>query len=221
MIFKQNNHRKWLAIVLLIAFFFLEIMIVSDNSFFIGLDYSVQNIFNTIVTPINTKVFSTITFLGSPVMDVIYLVIMMFLLYRQGKKGSSLWIGFILISGNIIAFLVKTVVRRQRPTGKIIPASGYSFPSGHVFGTTLVILTLILLILPYLKNQSTAQIIKILLVVWLIVVAISRVYLRGHFLSDVVGSALLAGTWWECCELLYLRYYETINHFLKIEAPKE
>ena len=221
MIFKQNNHRKWLAIVLLVAFFFLEIMIVSDNSFFIGLDYSVQNVFNTIVTPINTKVFSTITFLGSPVMDVIYLVIMMFLLYRQGKKESSLWIGFILISGNIIAFLVKTVVRRQRPTGKIIPASGYSFPSGHVFGTTLVILTLILLILPYLKNQSTAQIIKILLVVWLIVVAISRVYLRGHFLSDVVGSALLAGTWWECCELLYLRYYETINHFLKIEAPKE
>src|SRR5699024_2970539 len=104
--------------------------------------------------------------------------------------------------------------RRQRPLGKIIPASGYSFPSGHVFGTTLVILTLIFLILPVIKKVSTRKIITGLLIIWLIVVAISRVYLRGHFPSDVIGSALLAGTWWECCELLYLRYYDSITNLI-------
>lgn len=212
MIFKQNDHRKWLALTYIIVFFLLEVMIVSNNAFILGIDHSIQNILGNMVSATSTKIFSTITFLGSPMMDVIYLLLIMLILFIRGRKDSSLWIGFILISGNIIAFLVKITVRRQRPLDKIIPASGYSFPSGHVFGTTLVILTLIFLVLPSIKNMSTRKIIKGLLIAWLIIVAISRVYLRGHFPSDVIGSALLAGTWWECCELLYLRYYDSIGH---------
>lgn len=221
MIFKQNTHRKWLSLAYVIAFFLLEIMIVTDNSLILGMDHSIQNIFSSMVTPFNTKLFSIITFLGSPMMDVIYLIIIMLLLFWKGKKDSSLWIGFILIGGNIISFLVKITVKRQRPLEKIIPASGYSFPSGHVFGTTLVILALILLVLPSLKNQTTQQWLKILLVIWLIVVAISRVYLRGHFPSDTIGSILLAGAWWECCELLYLRYYKSIANLLHLEIPED
>lgn len=219
MIFKVNNHRKWLSMIYIVAFFLLEVLIVTNNHFILNIDHSIQSILNTIVSTTNTKIFSTITFLGSPIMDLIYLILIMLILYGKGKKDSSLWIGFILITGNIISFLVKITVKRQRPTGKIIPASGYSFPSGHVFGTTLVVLTLIFLILPYIKKQSTRTLIKYLLIVWLIVVAISRVYLHGHYPSDVIGSALLAGTWWECCELLYLRYYDTISSFLKLEEP--
>lgn len=218
MIFKQNNHRKWLSIVYVVAFFLLELMIVTNNSFILGMDHSIQNMLGSIVSPLNTKLFSTITFLGSPIMDVLYLVIIMAFLFKAGHKDSSLWIGFILISGNIISFLVKITVKRPRPIDKIIPASGYSFPSGHVFGTTLVILTLIFLVLPYLKNKSTQQWIKYLLIIWLIIVAISRVYLRGHYPSDVIGSALLAGTWWEVSELLYLRYYNSIANLLNLEV---
>lgn len=221
MIFKKNNHRKWLSIIYVVAFFLLEILIVTNSQLVLGFDHSIQNILSSIVSPINTKIFSAITFLGSPAMDVIYLVLMMLILYKMGRKDSSLWIGFILIVGNIISFLVKITVKRPRPTGKIIPASGYSFPSGHVFGTTLVVLTLIVLVLPYLKNQANNHLIKILLIAWLIIVAISRVYLHGHYPSDVIGSALLAGAWWECGELLYIRYYNTIANFLKLEEPNE
>lgn len=217
LIFKQNDHRKWLSITYVAIFFLLEIMIVSNNSVILEIDHSIQKIFGSMVSPINTKIFSTITFLGSPMMDIIYLLLIMFFLYRYGKKSSSLWIGFILVSGNIISFLVKITVKRQRPLGKIIPASGYSFPSGHTFGTTLVVLALIFLVLPYVKQQSTKQILTVVLIVWLILVAVSRIYLRGHFPSDVIGSVLLAGTWWECCELLYLRYYDSIANLLNLE----
>jgi len=218
LIFKQNNHRKWLSIAYVLAFFLLELMIITNNSLILGIDHSIQNSLGNLVSPVNTRIFSTITSLGSPIMDVIYLVIIMLVLFLNGKKDSSIWIGFILLSGNIISFLVKITVRRQRPLGKIIPASGYSFPSGHVFGTTLVILTLIFLVLPYLKSQATRKTITFLLIVWLIIVAISRVYLHGHFPSDVIGSALLAGAWWECCELLYFRYYKTIANVLKLNT---
>lgn len=216
MIFKENSRRKWLTIIYVVAFFLLEILIVTNSPFIGGIDHAAQDIFSAITSPFNTKIFSFITFLGSPLMDVIYLIIMMLLLYRMGKKDSSFWIGFVLIGGNIISYLIKITVKRSRPTGKIIPASGFSFPSGHVFGTMLVIMTLIFLVLPMFKSLSNRHTINVLLIIWLIVVAISRVYLRGHFLSDTVGSMLLAGAWWECSVMLHLKYYDSIGNILKL-----
>ena len=142
----------------------------------------------------------------------------MAILYKQSRKQTSLWLGFVLIGGNIISFLIKLTVRRQRPLDKIIPASGFSFPSGHVFGTTLVVLALIMFFLPYLKNQTTKNILKTILIIWLIIVAVSRVYLRGHFPTDVIGSILLAGAWWECSELLYLRYRSAVLNIFKLKT---
>lgn len=216
MIFKQNNNRKWFALLYVILFFILEIMIVTNGSVSTGFDHSIQGLFSSIVSPFNTKIFHLVTFLGSPIMDVIYLLLIMLFLYKKGQKKSSLWLGFVLISGNIISFLVKLTVHRQRPLDKIIPASGYSFPSGHVFGTALVILALIMFVLPYIKNASAKNILTGLLIIWLITVAISRIYLRGHFPTDVIGSVLLAGTWWECSELLWIRYSNSITNLSKV-----
>jgi len=218
LIFKQNTHRKWFATAYLVLFFLLEIMIMTNNSLVQSFDTSIQNFFQNNITMANTQIFTKISFLGSPMMDIIYLVLIMVLLFWKNRKSTSLWIGFVLVGGNIISFLVKITVKRQRPLEKVIPASGYSFPSGHVFGTTLLVLTLIILVLPYLKKQLSKNILKTLLIVWLIIVAISRVYLRGHFPSDVIGSALLAGTWWEYSELLYIRYYDSLTSFLKLNS---
>ena len=216
MIFKEHNRRKWIALVYLVIFFLLEILIVSNNSFINTIDTSAQNILNTITTPINTKIFTTITFIGSPIMDAIYLIIMMLLLYRIDKIDASLWIAIIGIGGNIISYLIKISVKRSRPTNKIIPASGYSFPSGHVFGTMLVILTIIILVLPLLNNLTARHVITAILIIWLIIVALSRVYLRGHYFSDVTGSMLLAGAWWEYSEMLYFKYYSLLDNFLNL-----
>lgn len=221
MIFKTNNHRKWLATAYIVAFFLLELLVLTNGSIVTSIDGGAQNLLGGLVSPFNTKLFSLITTLASPAMDAIYLIVIAIFLYRSGKKDAGLWIGFILISGNIISYLVKITVKRPRPTAKLLPASGYSFPSGHVFGTSLVILALIIFILPMIRNASTQQVIKILLVIWLIIVAISRVYLRGHYLSDVLGSALLAGAWWECSELLYLRYYDSIANLLKLNNAED
>lgn len=218
LIFKKNPSRKWLALSYIIIFFLLEILIVADSPIISNFDYSIQKLLANFTNANNNKIFELITFLGKPTMDVFYLVIIMLFLWFTKRKSNALWLGFVLVAGNIIAFLVKITVRRTRPTGKIIPASGYSFPSGHVFGTSLVILAIILFILPYLKNQSFNWIYKTILIIWLILVAISRVYLHGHFPTDVIGSILLAGAWWESSELLYLRYFESKS---KIDIPVE
>ncbi len=210
LIFTKNPSRKWFALGYIIAFFLLELMIIFNNSFTISFDSSIQNLLVNITNANNNKIFELITFLGKPIMDVFYLIAIMIFLWIIKRKKSALWLGFVLISGNIISFLVKITVKRNRPTGKIIPATGYSFPSGHVFGTSLVVMAIFLFILPHLKNQTFNWIYKTILIVWLILVAISRVYLHGHFPTDVIGSILLSAAWWECNKMLYLRYSENI-----------
>lgn len=221
LIFKQNNQRKWLAMIYLVIFFILELMVITNNSFITNFDSSIQTILQGMVSSGFTSIFKTVTFLGSPLMDLIYLLLIAFLFLKNNYKQTALWIIYLLISGNIISFLIKITVHRQRPLNAILPASGYSFPSGHVFGTTLLILTIIFLVLPHLHNKNWRIGISVIAILWLILVAFSRVYLRGHFPSDVLGSALLAGTWWEFSELLYLRYHATIINLFKFHLGNQ
>lgn len=207
--FSNNRKHLQLATTYLIFFVLLEILVVSGNSLVRCFDTSIQNIFTAITTADLTSIFKVITKLGSPEMNIIYLIIIIILFLKNKFFKEAIWTSSLLIVGNVIATLVKYSVRRQRPTDKIIPASGYSFPSGHTFGTTLLILTIIVLMLPHLKNLSLKKFLKILLIVWLILVAISRVYLRGHFPTDVIGSMLLAGVCWEYAELIYLHVITT------------
>ncbi|WP_377729500.1 phosphatase PAP2 family protein [Companilactobacillus baiquanensis] len=118
------------------------------------------------------------------------------------------------MAGDAIAFLIKITVKRPRPTDKLIPDAGYSFPSGHVFGTTILILLVIYLVIPYFKNQETQFLLCALAISWLAVLIFSRLYLRGHFASDTLGSVLLAASWWEVSQMLYLKYYDTVAGIL-------
>jgi undecaprenyl-diphosphatase len=202
--FSNNKKHAWLATIFLILFFLLEILVVSGNSLIQTFDTTIQNIFMDITSTSLTNISKLFTKLGSPTMNIIYMTIIILLFIKNKFLKEALWTASLLIGGNLIALVIKYSVRRQRPTDKLLPASGYSFPSGHTFGTALLILTIIILVLPHLKNLILKNLLKVLLIIWLILVALSRIYLRGHFPTDVIGSMLLAGVCWEYAELIYL-----------------
>ena len=101
-----------------------------------------------------------------------------------------LWQGQIRVAVGILAYLgttdavgimVKHFMQRQRPNSG---RAGYSFPSGHVLGASSFALILIHLYPSWL-------LISVIIVVWLLIV-ISRLVLQAHYLSDILGSILLA-----------------------------
>lgn len=217
MVFKENKSRSFLAMTYLVLFIIFEILVMTGNNFLTSFDKNIQNLITPIVNSVNTSFFVAVSFLGSPVVSLLLAIFIAILIYSKKRRADGIWILLTYLGGDVLSFIVKQDVRRPRPTDKLVPDTGFSFPSGHIFGLTLLVLIVIYMVLPYVKNQETRFVLGILAIIWLLVVGFARVYLRGHFASDIFGSILLAGTWWKGCELLYLRYFEKVSQYLNLK----
>jgi membrane-associated phospholipid phosphatase len=83
---------------------------------------------------------------------------------------------------------VKAAFDRPRPPGSLIATSAASFPSGHAIASAVTAVGLVLLLAPPGKQRWRWE---VRAVVFAVVMALSRVYLRAHWLSDVVAGGLL------------------------------
>ncbi|MET0980238.1 MAG: phosphatase PAP2 family protein [Candidatus Saccharimonadales bacterium] len=96
----------------------------------------------------------------------------------------------------VLSAIIKTFTARQRPTLTDLvdmnAAISYSFPSGHVIGTAVL-----LLVLAYffcIKKPTFHRLLtwSIATIIGITLVAFSRIYLGYHWLTDVVASVGLA-----------------------------
>ena len=125
-------------------------------------------------------------------------LIIMLICWFIGKKTKWKWgiaIGGMFFGGAAIALLIKEIVRRPRPV--LAADHGFSFPSGHVFVTTLLVLGVLIYLGHYGQHLGSERRfgIAIAALCWMVIVAVSRVALHAHYLSDVIASGLL-GIWW-------------------------
>ena len=100
---------------------------------------------------------------------------------------------FMLILFTQIAFLLKEVIKefvcRARPDGSSF--SGWSFPSGHCTVSMCFFGIIIYLIHLHVRSDFWRNFLIIFFGLWIILVAISRMWLKAHFLTDVVAGLLL------------------------------
>jgi undecaprenyl-diphosphatase len=93
--------------------------------------------------------------------------------------------------------VVKEIVERQRPSELYLrfaeDASGYSFPSGHVFGTVLFIGFLWFLVYQSAANRAQRVIATAGAGMFLLLMGLQRIYAGAHWPSDVIGAYLWGG----------------------------
>jgi membrane-associated phospholipid phosphatase len=92
-----------------------------------------------------------------------------------------------------LSTLLKLSLRRRRPLGLDVRTLGvrsYSFPSGHAFGTVIFYGLFSYLDFKYLSHPWN---ITIAILIWplVILIGLSRVYLKFHYPSDVAAGWLL------------------------------
>lgn len=204
MYIEQDSARMKRFIISGVIFILLAVMIISNSVAFQLADSLLQGFFTTTQTPFKTMLMSLVTFLGEPKLAILYVLIIAFFLWGFKYKIPALWAILTLGGGDAIAFIIKNIVKRARPTQHLPGDDGFSFPSGHVFGMFLIIAILFIFVIPNIKHRLWRVLCQVLFVIYLIVLAISRVYLFAHYPSDVIGAMLLAYTWLQIASWLYI-----------------
>ena len=124
---------------------------------------------------------------GGAVMFPFVLIVAGFLYWRSRKTAALFWVGAVVVSEAVI-WVSKFAYGRPRPPMALVATHSYSFPSGHA-GTAAAVAAGVVLLLAL--RGSTHWYIDALAVAFVIAVSWSRVYLRAHWLSDVVPGAAL------------------------------
>ena len=97
------------------------------------------------------------------------------------------WLATIAVSEVAIGTL-KTLYDRSRPPDALVETSGASFPSGHA---TVGAATAVALVIVLFAPGEHRRVWEVRAAIFAFVMALSRTYLRAHWLSDVVAGALL------------------------------
>ncbi|VVB74831.1 Undecaprenyl-diphosphatase [uncultured archaeon] len=133
-------------------------------------------------TPSLDLFFKAITYLGHP---AIWMIIAAWLFWLGYERKSFVIMTIILFAG-AIAGALKIFIARPRPEGIIVmdPETSYSYPSAHA--------TLITSFAAFgWLKKKLSRILETLLVVAVIFVAVSRLYLGAHYVTDVIAGIVL------------------------------
>jgi undecaprenyl-diphosphatase len=119
---------------------------------------------------------------------------------KQGIEAATIVVGQALIYGAVHA--AKAIEERPRPAGGLVESAGYSFPSGHAaYGVTWVAIAVVLGRAPGLARGATLVVLAVVLAA---AIGATRIYLRVHYLSDVLAGAGLAAAIYAVCGMAAL-----------------
>lgn len=145
----------------------------------------------------------TVSVLGAPVVTVpVRLIVTAGLLWHRRWLQLGAWAGAIVTSELCIGPL-KALIDRPRPAGSLIETSSSSYPSGHAIAASVTAIGLVVVLHPPVRTRNRWTAVA---AVFALLMALSRTVLSAHWLTDVIGGALLgvglAVTWPAALELI-------------------
>ena len=161
------------------------------------------------VNKVNNKIMLFITFLGKHQFLIpANLILIFYFLLVTKQNWFSIRVITIAISSLVLMILLKQLFQRKRPLSPLLKAArGLSFPSGHAI-MAVTFYGLLIYILQHIIAADWLKFVLIVLVIGLIIlIGFSRIYLRVHYASDVLGGFII-GLLWLLLSLAILKWLE-------------
>ena len=155
-------------------------------------------------TPGLDRFLVAVTELGDTIVVVsVAAVVAMWLVYKRAWHTLIYWL-MATGGGSLINSAIKLALHRARPGDMHYDGvSVFSFPSGH--STTNAVLYGFLIIIMSRKLPFVMRIpVVITFVLFVGLVAFSRLYLGAHWLSDVAGGLFFGSAWLALLALFYM-----------------
>jgi membrane protein DedA with SNARE-associated domain/membrane-associated phospholipid phosphatase len=201
-------------LVVTIIVFCLFCLSVRQHGLAIEFNESVWHFFRGLRHPLLDHLMLGLTYLGEKIIWLPVIALLFgWMLWQGWRRSAWHWIVLCFISYGSI-YVIKHIVAYVRPTGLFARLSENSFPSGH---TTLAVALFGFLSVLLAERMSSFTRKWLLYVVasLILLVAISRLYLGAHWLSDVIGGFLLGLI---CLTFITLSYYrEQVDNIRKLK----
>ncbi|HLS23928.1 MAG TPA: phosphatase PAP2 family protein [Pseudogracilibacillus sp.] len=201
------------AIVFLVLFF-LVTLITSGNTGFL-IDEAVIFWAESITSDVLLTFMRFVSVLGSSELILLVTVAIGLVLLIKRQWRNFFFFFTVSVGGVIVNFALKVLIKRERPGDEVsyieafnvqLEVQSYSFPSGHTMRATILLLFLMYLTYLFVSNQLVKVGSYVVYTVLLLLIALSRVILEAHFITDVVGALFVATGWFFL--ILYLFHKE-------------
>ena len=196
-----KENKKWI-LALFCVIIFLDLLEDVLNNEIRNFDSTVYNFIISFKSNSLTNIFKFITFFGSSI-PLISICIISFLFIKN--KKIPMYISINLIITAVFNFLLKNIIRRNRPVGyRLVEETGFSFPSGHSMASMAFYGLIIYLVFKYVKNKYAKTALCTVLSILIVLIGISRIYLGVHYASDVFAGFMVS-----------LSYLTLFTHLIK------
>lgn len=193
------------SILVCAAWLFVSILedVVSADPL-VRADHGLHELVQSLRTPWGDRIMVFVTQFGDGVVIAGMALVVVAWLLLAGHRRAGAYLGATLVFGQLAALAIKFAVERPRPVPSLYDGiSEFAFPSGHA---TMAMAAYGFMAVMIARGTQPARRWLVFAGAALLIgaIALSRVYLGAHWLSDTLGGLSL-GLAWVC--LLGIAYY--------------
>ncbi|MGB0890685.1 MAG: phosphatase PAP2 family protein, partial [Solirubrobacterales bacterium] len=170
-------------------FFLIAALDWPDNEFVSRLNDAAFRVAESIRSDWLDTLAEAITLLGSFTVAAAFTLIAAGYCYARRRVAEANVMVISLLLASLLTAIVKNWTEVPRPIDPLTSSEGWSFPSGHAaYAVTYVAIAISL---ERIRDIFTKTVLVIGAIILGGAIALSRVYLRVHYLSDVIGGTAL------------------------------
>lgn len=206
-----------LFLISLIAFVWIAKYVFLDNK--TAFDEAAFKLMAGWVSDINTDVMRAFTLLGTlEFLLPAHIILTLWFLFVRKHRWYTIQVPVIGLSSALIMVGLKNIFGRERPVIPLLEAvGGLGFPSGHALCSMTFYGLIIYFLWHRIKHLFWRWAMAFIISVVILVIGISRVYLRVHHASDVIAGFALGLIWL----VISLKLLQRIENYSKKKIPPE